>query len=89
MNTDELMLLRLIDRLRWRHRDDTLPTRSKDIGHYIDNFERAIRFTRAHGLNVAQPDWLDRDVLDSGESFIEPSFRSAGVIDPEWLPANA
>lgn len=76
------MLLRLFERLRWRRRDNTLPSRSEDIGHYIDNFERAVSFTRAHGFNVAHPDWLDRDVLDAGGSFIEPSFRAAGVIDP-------
>ncbi len=59
-----------------------LPTRSAEIGDYRSNFEHAVKFTRACGFKVDQPSWVKQDLLVVDGSFIEPAFRSAGVVDP-------
>lgn len=76
------MLETLLNRLRGQFQDGTLPTVAAEIGDYRENFERAVIFTRSCGIAMDAPEWLERDVLDLGGTFIEPSFRAAGVVDP-------
>lgn len=76
------MLLRLLSRFRAESDTSSLPSRSDEIGDYLENFVNAVRFTRSCGFNVAEPNWVGRDFLDPDGAFIEPAFRAAGVVNP-------
>lgn len=75
-------MLRLFNRLSGKLDTSRLPSRSGEIGDYLKNFEHAVRFTRSCGFKEAPPNWIERDLLDTEGTFIEPSFRAAGVVDP-------
>ncbi|NPW38035.1 hypothetical protein [Pseudomonas aeruginosa] len=76
------MMLRLFNRLSGKLDTSRLPSRSGEIGDYLKNFEHAVRFTRSCGFKEAPPNWIERDLLDTEGTFIEPAFRAAGVVDP-------
>lgn len=76
------MLLRLLSRFRAKFDNSSLPRRPEEIGDYLDNFVRAVQFTRNCGFKMAEPNWIEQDLLDADGAFIEPAFRAAGVVNP-------